>query len=103
MALTAVETETSGSGRKPPGRKRTMLTNPEDIPEGYALVPLGQLTIAEATTQAGRDYWLQTMPPVLQVFTQLTPALYWQLTAAEHAHLVRWLEQTGVIGGSSNP
>lgn len=79
--------------------------NPEDVPEGMALVSASQLTIAEAATQVqdGRLYWLQTMGPVLRSYPQITPAMYWELTAAEHAHLVRWLEQTGVIGGKSIP
>lgn len=74
---------------------------PEEIPEGYALIPIAQLTISEAATQAGRDYWLDTMPPIMQMF-HISRDDYWQLQVAEHAALVRWCEQLGVIRGAAD-
>ncbi len=72
-----------------------MAIDPNVVPEGYALVPIAQLTIAEATTQAGRDYWLETMPPILQHYHGITVESYWKLTVQEHAALVAWLENIG--------
>lgn len=74
-----------------------MAIDPEDVPEGYALIPIGQLDLAEAVTQAGREFWLETMPPILQGYPSITPDAYWKLTVAEHAQLVAWLQKTGAI------
>lgn len=67
---------------------------------GYVRIPAGDLTLEEAaaaTDDKGAWFW-STLPAVLQHFPQYTARTYWgELTVAEHALLVKWLEDQGTI------
>lgn len=71
------------------------------LPDGAPVVrvPAGMVTIAMAAqaVEDGDDYWLTTMPPIVHYY-RLTVRDYWQLLVDEHAHLLQWLEQSGLIG-----
>lgn len=66
--------------------------------EGYAKIPLDEITLAEAATQVDdASWWDDTMPPILLYYKQITVDGYWLLSVKEHRLLYEWLEKSGVV------
>lgn len=62
------------------------------VPPGMALIPAGDLKIREVATKVGDTYYLEMMGPILNACPGIRYVDYWELTVAEHTHLIHWIE-----------
>jgi len=72
--------------------------------EGYAKVPLEELSLLEAADHVDdASWWDNTLPPILQNYPQITIDDYWGLSVKHHRLLCEWLVKSGVIKDGDNP
>lgn len=71
--------------------------------EGYAKIPIGELTLREAVNVIDDpSWWDKTLPPILLHY-RISPSEYWELTVYQHRLLYDWLVGIGVVKDGEQP
>lgn len=74
--------------------------------EGYAKIPLEDVSLAEAMSIVDDGtWWVDTMPPILLNYPVHVPSIdaYWNLSVRDHRALFEWLVKSGVVKNGDNP